>query len=85
MLSYLNKIIVGLLVSVIKLYRLFISPLFPPSCRFTPTCSEYAMESLQKLGPFKGVYKSVVRILKCNPFFKGGYDPVPEKKFKLKM
>lgn len=62
---------------LIKLYKLFISPLFPPSCRHYPTCSQYAIEALEKHGIFKGSYLSIVRILKCNPFFKGGYDPVP--------
>jgi len=65
------------LVLMVHLYKLFISPLFPPSCRHYPTCSEYAIESLEKYGVFKGGYLAFVRILKCNPFYKGGYDPVP--------
>ena len=65
------------LIFLIKIYRLFISPLFPPSCRHYPTCSQYAVKALEKYGVFKGSYLSVVRILKCNPFIKGGYDPVP--------
>jgi putative membrane protein insertion efficiency factor len=62
---------------LIRLYRQFISPMLPPSCRHYPTCSEYAMEAIEKYGIFKGGYMASVRILKCNPFFKGGYDPVP--------
>lgn len=62
---------------LIKLYRRFLSPLLPPSCRHYPTCSQYAMEALEKYGIFKGGYMATIRILKCNPFFKGGYDPVP--------
>lgn len=62
---------------LIRVYRKFISPLKVPCCRFTPTCSEYAMEALKRYGAVKGLYLSVRRILRCNPFFKGGYDPVP--------
>ena len=64
------------LIFLIRGYRLFISPLLPPSCRFTPTCSEYAMEAIQKYGAFRGVYLGVKRILRCHPFHAGGYDPV---------
>ncbi|MBQ7896856.1 MAG: membrane protein insertion efficiency factor YidD [Clostridia bacterium] len=62
---------------LIKLYRKFISPLFPPCCRFTPTCSEYALEAFKKHGAVKGFFLTFWRILRCNPFCKGGYDPVP--------
>ena len=62
---------------MIRLYKAVISPLLPPSCRFFPTCSEYAVEALKKHGLFFGVYLSVRRILRCNPFCRGGYDPVP--------
>lgn len=66
------------LISLIKLYRKFISPMKKnPSCRFIPTCSQYAVEALQKYGPVKGSFLAVKRILRCNPFSKGGYDPVP--------
>ncbi|MDZ7764540.1 MAG: membrane protein insertion efficiency factor YidD [Melioribacteraceae bacterium] len=61
---------------LIKLYQKAISPLFPPSCRFYPSCSEYSAQSFQKFGVFKGGAKSIWRILRCNPFNKGGYDPV---------
>jgi len=65
-----------LFVYLIKLYQKLISPLFPPSCRFYPTCSEYAVQSLTKYGVFKGGLKSIWRILRCNPWNKGGFDPV---------
>ncbi|MFZ2914273.1 MAG: membrane protein insertion efficiency factor YidD [Rectinemataceae bacterium] len=62
---------------LIKLYQLLISPLFPPSCRFVPTCSAYAYEAVSKYGPFKGILLAARRILKCHPFHPGGFDPVP--------
>ncbi len=64
--------------SLIKGYRQFISPLFPPSCRFQPTCSQYALEAIDKFGGLKGSWLTVKRILRCHPFSPGGYDPVPE-------
>ncbi len=67
----------GVLLSMIRFYRLFISPLKFPCCRFIPTCSEYALEAIQKYGAIKGSWLAVKRILKCHPFHKGGYDPVP--------
>lgn len=63
----------------IYFYRKCISPLTPPSCRFTPTCSQYAVEAIKRHGPFKGLYLAVWRILRCNPWGGSGYDPVPEK------
>ena len=78
------KIITYLLIYTIKFYQLFISPLFPSSCKFNPTCSSYFIESLKRYGPIKGSYKSLIRILKCNPWFRsGGNDPV-EKHGELK-
>ena len=65
------------LIAIVRGYKKYISPLLPPSCRFTPTRSEYAMEALQKHGAFKGSLLAIWRILRCNPFCKGGYDPVP--------
>jgi hypothetical protein len=61
---------------LIKFYRAFISPLTPPSCRFVPTCSEYALLAFEKYGAWRGLYLTVRRLLKCHPFHKGGYDPV---------
>ena len=57
-------------------YRLLISPLLPPSCRFTPTCSQYAIEALENKGLFTGTRMAVWRLLRCHPFHPGGYDPV---------
>jgi putative membrane protein insertion efficiency factor len=64
------------LIFFIRAYRLFISPLLPPSCRFTPTCSEYAMQAIEKYGAMRGVYLAARRLLRCHPFHSGGYDPV---------
>jgi putative membrane protein insertion efficiency factor len=66
-----------ILIAIVRGYKKFISPLLPPSCRFTPTCSEYAMEAISKHGAMKGSMLAIWRILRCNPFCKGGYDPVP--------
>lgn len=70
------------MVSVIRFYQKFISPLFPSCCRFYPTCSSYAIQAIQKHGNFKGLILATIRILKCNPLFKGGVDKVPDE-FKL--
>jgi len=67
---------------LIRLYQKFISPIKPPCCRFTPTCSAYALEAFTKRGFFVGFALTVWRILRCNPFSKGGYDPVPERGFR---
>ncbi len=66
-----------ILLYMVKFYQKFISPMFPPTCRFSPTCSHYAVEAITKYGAIKGLYLSIKRILKCHPFHKGGYDPVP--------
>lgn len=65
-----------LMIGIIKFYKSNISPLLGHHCRFVPTCSEYAMQAFDKYGFFKGLYLSVFRILRCNPFCKGGYDPL---------
>lgn len=65
------------LLGAIRFYRRNISPMFPPCCRFVPTCSQYALEAVEKYGAIKGGYLAVRRILKCHPFHPGGYDPVP--------
>jgi uncharacterized protein len=64
------------LIFFIRGYRLLISPLLPPSCRFTPTCSEYAIQAIEKYGALRGVYLGTRRLLRCHPFHSGGYDPV---------
>ena len=65
-----------LCILLIRFYQLFISPLFPPTCRFYPTCSRYAIEAIQKKGVLRGVFLAIKRIAKCHPFHPGGYDPV---------
>ena len=68
-----------LMIGLIKLYKKLISPIKPQCCRFTPSCSTYALEAFRKRGFIVGMILSVWRILRCNPFSKGGYDPVPER------
>ena len=70
-------ILTRLLILPIRFYQRYISPMLPPACRFTPTCSQYAVEALQKYGPIKGMYLAVRRILRCHPWGGSGYDPVP--------
>ena len=70
----MNKIIILL----ISFYQKYISPLKPATCRFYPTCSEYATQALKKYGPLKGLWFSIRRILRCHPFSQGGYDPLPD-------
>ena len=65
------------LLAAIRFYRRHISPLRKPCCRYIPTCSEYALEAVEKYGPWKGSWLALRRLLKCHPFHKGGYDPVP--------
>ena len=66
-----------ILIALVKFYRAAISPYTAPSCRFDPTCSQYALEALQKYGALKGTWLTLKRLSKCHPFHKGGYDPVP--------
>lgn len=73
----LSLLLVRMLVLPIRFYQRFISPLFPPACRFTPTCSQYAVEALQKHGLLKGLWLAVRRLLRCHPWGGSGYDPVP--------
>lgn len=73
----MKKFLVFCMCGCIRIYQKLISPLFPPSCRFYPTCSAYAYEAIKKHGPVKGFFLSVKRIVRCHPFHKGGFDPVP--------
>lgn len=82
MLTFLKKVLTQILLAPVYFYRFAISPILPPSCRYTPTCSRYTIEALKKHGPFKGSYLSAKRILSCNPWGGSGYDPVPEPKSK---
>jgi len=62
---------------LVRFYQLAISPLFPGTCRYTPTCSKYCIDALKKYGPLKGLYLGVKRVISCNPWGGQGYDPVP--------
>lgn len=64
------------LIYILRGYQVLISPLLPPACRFTPTCSEYAIEAVRHHGALRGVYLAARRLLRCHPFHPGGYDPV---------
>ncbi|SEM55284.1 hypothetical protein SAMN05216431_10482 [Ligilactobacillus sp. WC1T17] len=67
-----------LLIAPILFYKRYISPLLPPSCRYYPTCSTYMLEAINKHGAFWGFLMGCSRIIRCNPFIRGGYDPVPD-------
>lgn len=77
LLNHLSRALSWLLVLPIRCYQLWLSPLLGPSCRFTPTCSEYARQAILKHGPVKGLGLAIWRILRCNPWGGSGYDPVP--------
>ena len=72
-----HRALIALFALPIRAYRRFLSPLKPPSCRFTPTCSRYALDALEEWGVLIGLALALWRILRCNPFSRGGYDPVP--------
>jgi len=74
---YTSAMLKRLLLGIISLYQRFVSPFFPPRCRFYPTCSQYGAEAISKYGPFKGGYLALRRVLRCHPFHPGGFDPVP--------
>ena len=67
-----------ILIFIVRIYQTLISPLFPPSCRYYPTCSSYMIDALKKHGPILGLIMGISRILRCNPFIRGGVDPVPD-------
>lgn len=67
-----------ILIFLVKVYQNCISPLFPPTCRYYPTCSTYMIDALKKHGPILGLIMGICRILRCNPFIRGGVDPVPD-------
>lgn len=75
--NIVHKILSFPLLMLIRLYQLIISPLFPPSCRFYPTCSAYSYQAIRKYGPFRGLILAFKRIIRCHPGNPGGYDPVP--------
>lgn len=72
-----------LFIKLIRFYQKYISSKTPPCCRFYPTCSQYGIEAISRFGVFKGSLMTLWRILRCNPFVKGGFDPVPPKKYKV--
>lgn len=72
-----KRVLASPLILLVRFYQVCLSPLKPPSCRFTPTCSQYAIEALRKYGPIKGLYLTVRRLLRCHPWGGSGYDPVP--------
>ena len=76
----MNNPVKSLLLYLIKWYKRSVSPNLPPACRFLPTCSEYAYTAIERFGVLKGGALALWRIMRCNPFCKGGYDPVPQKK-----
>ena len=73
----MRKLLTTLLILPIRFYRAAISPMFPPACRYVPTCSQYAIEAITKYGPLKGLWLAVKRLLRCHPWGGSGFDPVP--------
>lgn len=67
----------AMLIGMVRLYKTYVSPFLPSACRFQPTCSEYAVQALEKHGSIRGTGMAIYRVLRCQPFSKGGYDPVP--------
>ncbi len=74
----LESSVKSLVLGMLRIYQRFISPFLPPSCRFTPTCSQYTYVAIDRFGILKGGWMGAKRIVRCNPFNPGGYDPVPE-------
>jgi uncharacterized protein len=77
LLKKLSKLVSEILVLPIRLYQILLSPILPNACRYTPTCSHYAVEALRKHGPIKGLFLATKRILSCHPWGGHGHDPVP--------
>ena len=69
----------GVMLYMLRGYKWMISPLFPPACRYVPTCSEYAMEAVERYGALRGSWLALMRLLRCHPFVSGGYDPVVKR------
>ena len=74
---FISNLFKLLFINFIKIYQRFVSPFFPSSCKFSPSCSKYGIEAITKYGVLKGSVLTIKRILKCNPWSKGGYDPIP--------
>ena len=75
--NWINDLIRYPVIFCLKMYKYCISPVLPGACRFTPTCSNYSIEAIERHGILKGLFLSVKRVLRCNPLCRGGYDPVP--------
>lgn len=73
----MKQLLSNILILPIRFYQRCISPMFPPACRYVPTCSQYAVEAIKKHGPLKGLWLSIKRICRCHPWGGSGYDPVP--------
>jgi putative membrane protein insertion efficiency factor len=71
----LSRGIAGLLIGLVWVYRITVRPLLPPTCRFTPSCSEYMIQALRKYGPIRGAAKGIGRVCRCHPWNEGGFDP----------
>jgi hypothetical protein len=80
----MNRTVQILVLGLLRAYKWALSPLLPPACRYVPTCSDYALEAVDRFGVARGSWMAVARLLRCHPFARGGYDPVngPEPKFK---
>lgn len=76
----MKRLLTHLLKAFIKLYQYGISPILPGTCRYTPTCSAYSLEALERFGPFKGTWLGLKRIARCHPWGGSGFDPVPKGK-----
>jgi len=76
--GFAGKALSGFAVYIIKFYKIFISPMLPAACRYYPTCSVYSIQAIQRFGLIKGGYLAAKRVLSCNPFGHGGFDPVPD-------
>jgi len=74
---FITRILAYIPILLVKIYQIFISPYFPNSCRYTPTCSSYSLEALKKHGFFKGLWLTIKRVSRCHPWGGHGYDPVP--------
>ena len=72
----LKQVLAKALVFTVRIYQILLSPLFPPCCRFHPTCSDYAILAIRRHGPFRGSFLALARLLRCHPLHPGGYDPV---------
>ena len=80
--NFLSSVFSSFFIGLIRIYKKFISPLFPRCCRFTPSCSTYAIEAIEMHGVIIGLWLTFKRLLRCHPFCRGGYDPVPPVKSK---